>query len=144
MARSTSETGSGISSSFICMRVEPLWPVLVRAIIPYGRFRPLLPCAALASTTELFSGASRGEVRRDARVARLHERVIEVGRAKGRRVDTRTSMTKGRVTGREWDAAQLLGGRSSSAESTSEVSYDRRSHARTVPSAASLSAAKSA
>jgi len=35
MARSTSETGSGISSSFICIGVEPPWPVLVRAIIPY-------------------------------------------------------------------------------------------------------------
>src|SRR6476619_5862053 len=35
MARSTSETGSGISSSFICIGVEPPWPVIVRAIIPY-------------------------------------------------------------------------------------------------------------
>src|SRR4051812_19194012 len=37
MARSTSETGSGISSSFMCIAVELPRPGLVRAIIPYGR-----------------------------------------------------------------------------------------------------------
>src|SRR6476660_6633072 len=40
MARSTSETGSGISSSFIFIDVTPPWPVLVRGIIPYVVKRP--------------------------------------------------------------------------------------------------------
>src|SRR3954453_7027615 len=37
MARSTSETGSGTSSSFMRIAVELPCPVVVRAIMPYGR-----------------------------------------------------------------------------------------------------------